>query len=78
MNNFIGELKPVVSVNVSLSKINIFILTFLCSMDKLIRGLVSSLFDSLAHNNDLLSNIEKFQYIKLYLQRDVTSSFANY
>ena len=62
-NNVNEKLKPVVSVNVPLPKINI------PPFDGQIYMWIDfkSIFDSLVHNNDSLSNIEKFQYLKSYL-----------
>ena len=57
MNNDNDKPKPVVSVNVPLSKINIP--PFDGQIDKWFD--FKSLFDSLVHNNDSLSNIEKFE-----------------
>ena len=74
MNDVNDKPKPVVSVNVSLPKINIP--PFDGPIDTWFD--FKSLFDSLVHNNDSLSNIKKFQYLKSYLHGDAAFIVANY
>ena len=74
MNNVNEKLKPVVSVNVSLPKINIP--PFDGQIDVLFD--FKGLFDSLMDNNDSLSNLEKFQYLKSYLFGDGAFIVINY
>ena len=39
---------------------------------------IKSIFDLLMHNNDSLSNIAKFEYLKSYLHGDAAFIVANY
>ena len=66
--------KPPVNINVPLPKIDIPV--FGGQIDEWPN--FKALFDSLVHNNNSISPVEKFQYLKSYLRLDAASVVENY
>jgi len=70
----VDELKPQVSINVPLPKISIP--TYSGLIDEWPE--FNSLFNSLVHENLSLSNVEKFHYLKSFLNSDAASVISTY
>ena len=66
--------KPPININVPLPKIDIPV--FGGQIDEWPN--FKALFDSLVHNSNLISPVEKFQYLKSYLRLDAASVVENY